>query len=164
MFAIIEKQSNHHVAKFKRPLPHPVDTVWAAVTKNENLQKWMGNLEIIELGKNRKIHFNMNDGTDAYEEIAITDYAEQEILEFDWAADTVRFELSSTENGSLLLLVETMRELTAHTPKDLAGWHVCLDLLADLLNGIEHTDFPMENWQQCFNEYQKRIDTVEKFS
>ncbi|MEK5233743.1 SRPBCC family protein [Lysinibacillus sp. FSL K6-0232] len=160
MLATIEKQTNHYVATFERPLPYSVDAVWAAITKNENLQKWMGNLEIIALHKDGKIHFNMNDGTDAYEEITITDYIEKEVLEFDWATDTVRFELSSTANGSLLLLIETIQELTDHTPKDLAGWHICLDLLANVLNGIEHQHFPMENWQQHFVEYQKLTEAV----
>ncbi|KPN95908.1 SRPBCC family protein [Lysinibacillus sp. ZYM-1] len=160
MLATIEKQSNRHVAKFKRPLPHSVDAVWAAITNNEMLQKWMSNLEILDLRKNGKMHFNMNDGTDAYEKIDITDYAENEVLEFDWGRDTVRFELSSTDKGTLLLLVETLQELTEHTPKDLAGWHICLDLLTDLLDGIEQQSFPMDAWQQRFYEYKELVDTV----
>lgn len=160
MLATIEKQSNHHIATFKRPLPHLKNAVWAAMTNNENLQKWMSNLEIIELRKNGKIHFNMNDGTGNFEEITITDYAEKEVLAFDWGTDTVRFELSSTDKGSLLVLVETLQELTEHTPKDLAGWHICLDMLTDLLNGVEHQHFPMDEWQQRFSEYKKMLSTV----
>lgn len=160
MLATIKKHSDCHVVTYKRPLPHSIDTVWKAITTNENLQKWMSNLEIIELRQHGKIHFNMNDGTDTYEEIAITDYAKKQVLEFEWGQDRVRFELSPTDNGSLLRLIETLQELTDHTPKDLAGWHICLDLLSDLLNGVEHQSFPMENWQQRFNEYKKLIDDV----
>lgn len=160
MLATIEEQSNHHVATFKRPLPHSIDVVWAAITHNDKLQKWMSNLEIIDLRKNGKMHFNMNDGTDAYETIGITDYAENETLEFDWGTDTVRFELSSTGEGTLLLLVETLQALTEHTPKDLAGWHICLDLLADLLDGKEQLTFPMERWQQRFHDYKVLVDSV----
>jgi uncharacterized protein YndB with AHSA1/START domain len=82
MLATIEKQNNRHVVTYKRPLPHSVDAVWEGITTNENLQKWMSNLEIIDLRQNGKMHFNMNDGTDIYEEIAITDYVETQILEF----------------------------------------------------------------------------------
>ena len=160
MLATIEKQSNRHVATFKRPLTHSVDAVWAVLTNNESLQKWMSNLEIIDLRKNGKIHFNMNDGTGTFEEITITDYAEKEVLEFDWGTDTVRFELSSTDDGSLLVVVETLQELTEHTPKDLAGWHICLNMLTDLLNSVEHQYFPMEEWQQRFSEYKKLLNTV----
>ncbi|MCT1540043.1 SRPBCC family protein [Lysinibacillus capsici] len=160
VLATIEKQSNYHIATFKRPLLYSIDAVWAAMTNNENLQKWMSNLEIIELRKNGKIHFNMNDGTGNFEEITITDYVEKEVLGFGWGTDTVRFELFSTEKGSLLVLVETLQNLTEHTPKDLAGWHICLDMLKDLLNGVDHQYFPMDEWQQRFSEYQKMLNSI----
>ncbi|MDM5250713.1 SRPBCC family protein [Lysinibacillus sp. G4S2] len=162
MLATIQKQQNNYVVKFNRPLSHSVEAVWAVLTENGKLQKWMNNLEIIDLRKNGKIHFNMNDGTDTYMEITITDYVEKEVLEFDWGKDTVRFELSPTSSGSKLVLLESIGELTEHTPKDLAGWHICLDLLSDLLNGTLHEKFPMEEWKKWFVEYKQLVDDVEK--
>ncbi|TQR34385.1 SRPBCC family protein [Lysinibacillus sphaericus] len=162
MLATIQQQQNNYVVKFNRPLSHSVDAVWAVLTENEKLQKWMNNLEIIDLRKNGTIHFNMNDGTNAYKEIAITDYAVKNILEFDWGKDTVRFELSPTSSGSILILLESISELTEHTPKDLAGWHICLDMLSDLLNGTAHDEFPMEEWHNRFAEYTQLVDDVEK--
>ncbi|SKB89717.1 Activator of Hsp90 ATPase homolog 1-like protein [Lysinibacillus sp. AC-3] len=123
----------------------------------------MNNLEIIDLRKNGKIHFNMNDGTDNYMEITITDYIEKEVLEFDWGKDTLRFELSPTSSGSILVLLESIGALTEHTPKDLAGWHICLGLLSDLLNGTVHGEFPMEEWQKWFAEYKQLVHDVEKY-
>lgn len=162
MLATIQQQQNNYVVKFNRPLSHSVDAVWAVLTENGKLQKWMNNLEIIDLRKNGKIHFNMNDGTDTYMEITITNYVEKEVLEFDWGKDTVRFELFPTGSGSILVLLESIGELTEHTPKDLAGWHICLDLLSDLLNGTVHEEFPMEEWQQWFAEYKQIVHDVEK--
>ncbi|MEQ6354754.1 SRPBCC family protein [Lysinibacillus sp. M3] len=162
MLATIQKQQNNYVVKFNRPLSHSVDAVWAVLTENEKLQKWMNNLEIIDLRKNGKIHFNMNDGTNAFQEITITDYVEKEVLEFDWGKDTVRFELSPSGSGSILVLLESIGELTEHTPKDLAGWHICLGLLSDLLNGTVHEEFPMEEWQKWFAEYKQLVAYVEK--
>ncbi|KOP80982.1 activator of Hsp90 ATPase 1 family protein [Lysinibacillus sp. FJAT-14745] len=162
MLATIQKQQNNYIVKFNRPLSYSVDAIWTVLTENEKLQKWMNNLEIIDLRKNGKIHFNMNDGTNAYQEIAITDYAEKNILEFDWGKDTVRFELSPTSSGAILVLLETIGELTEHTPKDLAGWHICLDLLSDLLNGTVHEEFPMEVWQKWFAEYKQLVDDIKE--
>ncbi|MGE7690895.1 SRPBCC family protein [Lysinibacillus sp. NPDC097214] len=162
MLATIQKQQNSYIVTFNRPLSHSVDAVWAVLTENGKLQKWMNNLEIIDLRKNGKIHFNMNDGTDTYMEITITDHVEKEVLEFDWGKDTVRFELSPTSSGSILVLLESIGELTEHTPKDLAGWHICLDLLSDLLNGTVHETFPMEEWQKWFAKYKQLVDSVEK--
>jgi len=162
MLATIQIQQNSSIVKFNRPLSHSVDAVWAVLTENGKLQKWMNNLEIIDLRKNGKIHFNMNDGTDTYMEVTITDYVEKEVLEFDWGKDTVRFELSPTSSGSMLVLLESIGELTEHTPKDLAGWHICLDLLSDLLNGTVHEEFPMEEWKKWFVEYKQLVSDVEK--
>ncbi|MGN4123805.1 SRPBCC family protein [Lysinibacillus sphaericus] len=161
MLATIQKQQNNCIAQFTRPLSHQVDAVWAVLTENGKLQKWMGNLEMIDLQKNGKMRFNMNDGTDAFEEITITDYAAQQVLEFEWGKDSVRFELSTTSDGSLLVLQETISELTNHTPKDLAGWHICLELLCDLLNGIIHDEFPMEQWRKWFAAYEQLVADVE---
>ncbi|QDQ00961.1 SRPBCC family protein [Lysinibacillus fusiformis] len=160
MLATIQKQQNNYVVKFTRPLSHSVDAVWAVLTENGKLQQWMSNLEMIDLQKNGKMHFNMNDGTDAFEEITITDYVYREVLEFDWGKDSVRFELTTTSDGSLLVLQETISELTNHTPKDLAGWHICLELLCDLLNGIVHDEFPMEQWRKWFVEYELLVEDV----
>ncbi|MET4563381.1 uncharacterized protein YndB with AHSA1/START domain [Lysinibacillus parviboronicapiens] len=161
MLATIQKQPNNYVVTFTRSLAHSIDAVWAVLTENDKLQKWMSNLEVIDLQKNGKMHFNRNDGTDAFEEITITDYAKQQTLEFDWGKDSVRFELSMTREGSILVLQETISELTDHTPKDLAGWHICLELLCDLLNGIVHDEFPMEQWRKWFAEYELLIAHVE---
>ncbi|MEY9971112.1 hypothetical protein ABH966_001478 [Lysinibacillus sp. RC46] len=83
-------------------------------------------------------------------------------MKFDWGKDTVRFELSPTDNGSILVLLETIGGLTDHTPKDLAGWHICLNLFSDLLNGTVHEKFPMEEWQKWFAEYKQLVDAVEE--
>ncbi len=162
MLATIQKQQNSYIVNFNRPLSHSVDAVWAVLTENDKIQKWMNNLEIIDLRKNGKIRFNMNNGTDTYLEITITDYVVKEVLEFDWGKDTVRFELSPNCNGSILVLLESIGELTEHTPKDLAGWHVCLDLLSDLLNGTVHEEFPMEEWQKYFTKYKQIVDEARK--
>ncbi|GLC89526.1 SRPBCC family protein [Lysinibacillus piscis] len=158
MLATISQQANHSIAQFARPLPYSVDAVWAVLTENDKLQKWMGNLEIIELRKNGKIHFNMNDGTDAFEEIAIIDFIDKEVLAFEWGTDTVRFEVSPTSEGCQLRLIESIHALTEHTAKDLAGWHICLNLLTDLLNGIVHNEFPMDDWQKRYTDYQLLVD------
>ena len=84
----------------------------------------MSNLEIVDLQKNGEMKFNMNDGTGAFKILTITNYVEREILEFDLGKDTVRFELSPSTTGSLLVLNESIHEITDHTPKDFAGMYV----------------------------------------
>lgn len=45
---------------------------------------------------------------------------------------------------------------TTHTPRDLAGWHICLDVFQALLDGT-----PMESrggeWDEWYNSYKNAI-------
>ncbi len=54
MLATIQKQPNNYVVTFTRSLPHSIDAVWAVLTENDKLQKWMSNLEVIDLQKKRQ--------------------------------------------------------------------------------------------------------------
>ena len=51
-----------------------------------------------------------------------------------WGEDRVRFEYPEAE-GCRLVLIETITKITDHTPKDIAGWDVCLDAIEALLDG-----------------------------
>jgi uncharacterized protein YndB with AHSA1/START domain len=142
MLAVIEKVEGGNIARFDRPLNHPVEKVWAALTQNNKLEKWMPNLQVKDLRSGGIIKFNMNDGTGASFDIKIRDYKENEVVEYEWGDGWVRFELYPKQEGCLLVVKEIIRTINDHTSKDLAGWHVCLDVLSDLLRGHYYTEFP----------------------
>ncbi|OMP67852.1 hypothetical protein BTO28_05030 [Domibacillus epiphyticus] len=50
-----------------------------------------------------------------------------------WAKDVVRFELYSEQEGCQLVFIEKIHTITNHTPKDLAGWHVCLVVIKSVI-------------------------------
>lgn len=96
------------------------------LTDNNKLKKWMSNLQIENLKTGGIIKFDMMDGS--FLSIEILECQPNSVLEFTWDKDRVRFEIHKEGKGSLLLLKEFLHELTDHTPKDIAGWHICLDL------------------------------------
>ncbi|WP_349305777.1 hypothetical protein [Bacillus sp. FJAT-49711] len=51
--------------------------------------------------------------------------------------------------------------MTDHTPRDLAGWHVCLDVISALLDGkiIENRKAEWEKW---FPRYVKAINEIKE--
>ncbi|HET7628222.1 MAG TPA: metalloregulator ArsR/SmtB family transcription factor [Bacillales bacterium] len=159
MLAVIMKREGGWTARFDRPMKHSLEKVWAVLTENDKLKQWMPNLEIIKLGSGGTIKFHMNDGTGSSFDIAITDYEAHSHLQYEWGDGSVRFELNEQPDGCLLVLKEFIPEVTDHTPKDLAGWHVCLDLFGRLLAG-ESTDFPMHEWEQWHAEYVERLKDV----
>jgi len=157
MIADIKKVESGYIARFKRHLNHPVEKVWSMLTENKQLQKWFAELRVDELREGGLIKFDMGDGT--FEEIKILELKTNCLLEYTWGEDIVRFELFQEAEGCLLVLDEMIVELTNHTSKDLAGWHVCLDVIEHLLNKSE-VGSREEAWKKLYQEYKKAVEQV----
>ncbi|MFK4307610.1 uncharacterized protein YndB with AHSA1/START domain [Bacillus sp. RC242] len=157
MLAEIEKQTDGYIVKFERQFSYTIEEVWSVLTENSKLKKWMSNLQIENLKTGGIIKFDMMDGS--FLNIDILDCQLNSVLEFTWDKDRVRFEIHKEENGSLLLLKEYIHELTDHTPKDIAGWHICLDLFSSVLEE-EEKEFSKNGWQQWFEKYKDKIQEV----
>ncbi|RWS44621.1 SRPBCC family protein [Bacillus mycoides] len=154
MLAQIEKQTDGYIIKFERQFPNTIEEVWSVLTENSKLKKWMSNLQIENLKTGGIIKFDMMDGS--FLNIDILECQLNSVLEFTWDKDRVRFEINKEENGSLLLLKEYIHELTDHTPKYIAGWHICLDLFSSVLEGKEK-EFSKEEWRKWFEKYKGKI-------
>lgn len=162
MLATLTKSNNEFIATFERTFDQPVEKVWAVLTENNQLAKWMSHLEIKDMRKGGLIIFNYNDGSGQTEEMKITDYEHQSVIEFEWGNDIVRFEVHPSEIGAFLILKEFIKELTDHTPKDLAGWHMCLNVFRDVVNGTVN-QLPNNNeWEKLYKEYIKLVEQIEK--
>ncbi|MDQ6419445.1 SRPBCC family protein [Paenibacillus sp. LHD-117] len=157
MLASVEKTNDGFRAVYERTYNHAPQEVWAYLTDNDKLSKWFSELRVAELRKGGLLTFDMGDGT--FEEMNILDYEEGSVLEYTWGEDIVRFELSPSGEGTRLLLIEKISALTPHTPKDLAGWHVCLDVVAALLDGREMPDHKTM-WEKEFVEYSELTDKL----
>lgn len=153
MIASIEKTGEKYVARFERNLDHSAKEVWAWLTENEKLSQWFPELRVGELREGGYMTFNMPDGS--VEKLQITDFVNRSLLEFSWWEDNVRFELNPRANGCTLTLMETINMITDHTPKDLAGWHVCLDMIGALLDGKSIDR--MTEWKKWYEEYVQAI-------
>jgi uncharacterized protein YndB with AHSA1/START domain len=132
MLAYITKEGVGYTATFERHWNHSVDEVWSYLTNNERLPLWFPELRAGELRTGGHMMFLMPDGSSITMEIS--DCEPLTILQYTWGADQVRFELTAEPGGCRLLLMEQITKMTDHTPKDLAGWHVCLDVIERLLN------------------------------
>jgi uncharacterized protein YndB with AHSA1/START domain len=156
MRAEVIQVENGYTATFERHFAQGTDQVWEMLTDNEKLQLWFPELRVEELKKGGAISFNMGDGT--FENMAITDFREGKVLAFEWAEDEVRFELEEENGGTRLWLIEFIRRITPHTARDLAGWHVCLDVIEALLEEkkIERN----QQWEKQYPEYKRLMDSM----
>ncbi|KAB2332092.1 SRPBCC family protein [Cytobacillus depressus] len=156
MLATIQKSETGYIARFERNLEHPVKDVWSMLTNNEKLEQWFSELHIEDLRKGGFIKFDMQDGT--FEEMEITELVLNSVLEFTWAEDIVRFELYPEGNECLLVLIEKINKITDHTPRDLAGWHVCLDVIHALLDGRSFSR--KDEWKKWYEKYVAAAEAV----
>jgi uncharacterized protein YndB with AHSA1/START domain len=157
MLAVIEKYENSYIAKFKRHMKHPVEDVWTYLTDNDKLPKWFPELRVDELREGGVLKFDMGNGT--YEEMKITELKMESVLEYTWADDMVRFELSPEAEGCKLALNEKLNKITKHTPRDLAGWHVCLDVIHALLDG-RTIESRKDEWKKWYDKYTEEIKKI----
>lgn len=143
-------------ARFERVVMHPGEEVWAYLTENGKLQRWFPELSVEDLKEGGLIKFDFGNGT--FEEMRITALEPGAVLAYTWADDHVRFELYPVPGGCRLTLIETIRRITPHTPKDLAGWHVCLDVVQALLDG--RTLDRKNEWKLWHEKYKQAIDSI----
>lgn len=150
MLATILPEGEGLTVKFERRLHHPREAVWSYLTDNAKLPLWFPELTAGELRPGGSMLFDMQDGNVI--EMEIYDYEPLAALEFAWGEDRVRFEAGDEPDGCLLVLRETIGKLTDHTPKDLAGWHVCLDVIEALLDGKDYGD-RKQKWSGLYDRY-----------
>lgn len=154
MLAVVKHTENGYVARFERKLKHSVEKVWSSLTENDKLKKWFSELHVDELREGGVIKFDMQDGT--FEELTIVELKLHAVLEYTWGEDQVRFELYPEADGCKLILIEKINQMTNHTPKDLAGWHVCLQVIAALLDG-QTVHSREDEWEKWHKEYAQLI-------
>lgn len=157
MIATIKPIGEGYIACYERPMQHSIENVWAMLTNNEELEKWFQELSVGDPRNGGFMKFNMPDGK--FEELEIFEYTQHAVLEFDWFGDGVRFGLHQEQNGCLLLFTERFKTLTEQRVKDLAGWHVCLDVIKSLLDGKPIHSREAE-WKRWYSEYERVVNEL----
>jgi uncharacterized protein YndB with AHSA1/START domain len=139
--------------RLERQLDDPPATVWNALTQREQLQSWFPCDVIVEgeqwvPGASITFPFpsNVIDMTLTGEVLEVD---EARLLAFTWGDDTLRFELSPSGAGTVLVLINELAASSA--ARNAAGWDTCLDRLA----GLEATP---DAWQPRFRAYAARFE------
>ncbi|TBL71349.1 SRPBCC family protein [Paenibacillus thalictri] len=154
MLAVIQKSGDGYTVRYERRLKHSVEKVWSYLTENEKLSRWFSELRVEDLREGGSIQFAMPDGT--FIEMKILELTLYSVLEYTWAEDIVRLELYPESYGCRLVMIETLTKLTDHTPKDVAGWDVCLDVIEMLLEG-KTIESRMDLWKIKYELYVQEI-------
>lgn len=157
MIAEMNRLENGYYARYERQFEQDLKSVWEMLTDNKKLGQWFQELRVGEPGNGGYMKFDMQDGS--FEKLEIYEYTERTILEFDWFGDTVRFELKPEKIGCTMIFTERFNTITEQTSKDLAGWHVCLDVIKSLLDG-KSIDSRMDDWKIWHVNYVQAVDKL----
>ena len=123
--------------RFERQLLYPVQTVWAALTEQAQLDVWMPGVRFeARQGGKYEIWFGGDCEGPAHISGAVEAFEPPYVLQLG----TIRWELSETADGCLLgftdvLVFQEGRSDAEITNSVLGGWHNYLDLLEDALAG-----------------------------
>jgi DNA-binding transcriptional ArsR family regulator/uncharacterized protein YndB with AHSA1/START domain len=160
--ATVQKINGGYVARFERHLKHPVNKVWEALTQPEKLSNWLADAKM-ELVKGGKIEltFSLTEGNVMVGKI--TEVEPQSVLEYTWGDDLIRWELYPENEGCLLVLKQIFSDLSEQISRELAGWHVHLNMLSQALEGHQAV-FSYSHWEELCDSYSQLLNERDKLT
>jgi uncharacterized protein YndB with AHSA1/START domain len=154
----LETRDGRHVLRYERRLAHPVERVWAAITRPAELRGWLGDadLDLTPGGRVELRWLNAGDeGEGAVATGTVTALEAPRLLELDTEPHgTLRFELAEDGDGTALTFTVTTPAPNEQVMLAVAGWHIHLEHLADALDGR-----PVD-WPAWGEEHRPRWDEL----
>ena len=131
--AVVRKTSEGYATRFERDLLHPVETVWGMLTQPSEIGRWYVRTDLDPHVGGRIVEHHDHVGATA--EGRVSAYAPPRLFEHTWWSDrdVLRWELGA--RGSGCRLVMTHRTTGPVSADGVAGWHIFLDVLEDVLGG-----------------------------
>lgn len=138
----IRKTKEGYESVFERRLAHPPERVWAMLTEPALIPRWYVRTELEPRAGGRIVEHHDHAGVSMAG--VVTRYEPPRVFEHTWwedeaegrVAGSLRWELFPDGAGTRLVLTNRFRRLEgAHG--SMAGWHICLDVLAAVLDGAD---------------------------
>jgi uncharacterized protein YndB with AHSA1/START domain len=140
--------------RFTRTLAHPPELVWQAVSEPEHLAAWFPTTIEGERAAGAPLRFSFPGGQAPPLQGEMLAFEPPSLLELRWGPDILRIELRAVEEGTELVLLDTLEE-RGKAARDGAGWHVCLDALERRLDGAPHARESIDTWKRVHPHYVK---------
>jgi len=160
--AQVQKDGEKWALILVRELRHSPEKVWQALTDPAHLREWAPFEADGSLGKAGATVKLSTVGTPHVTETEITRADPPRLLEYNWGGNDTRWELEALgEDTRLTLWTKIDRR---YISMGAAGWHICLDVLDEFLNGtpigrIAGPDtMQFEGWRRLNTEYAKQFD------
>jgi len=160
--AQVQKDGEKWALILVRELRHSPEKVWQALTDPAHLREWAPFEADGSLGKVGATVKLSTVGTPHVSETEITRADPPRLLEYNWGGNDTRWELEALGEGTRLTLWTKIDR--RYISMGAAGWHICLDVLNEFLNGtpigrIAGPDtMQFEGWRRLNTEYAKQFD------
>ena len=140
--------------RFVRPLAHPAEKVWRAITEPEGLAAWFPFDIEGERVAGAPLRFVFREGEGEEFTGSMVAFEPPSVMELRWEGDeTLRLEVAPQGSGCVLALINRFDEI-GKAARDAAGWHACLDALECWLAGVSA---PPDRWQEVHPGYVARF-------
>jgi uncharacterized protein YndB with AHSA1/START domain len=140
-----------YVVSFERRLAHPVERVWAALTRPDELIGWWGDadVELAEGGRFNLRWLNSDDqGRTMTMRATIAKLVPERLLVLDGDLHgRLRWELTPDGDGTLLSFRSTLKLDPEYETLIMAGWHFHLDALQRHLEGGSTDLVEIPDWE-----------------
>jgi uncharacterized protein YndB with AHSA1/START domain len=161
--AQIQKDGENWTLVLVRELHHSPEKVWLALTDPAHLREWApfdADGSLSAEGTTVKLT-TVGAPTPQVSETIVTRADAPKVLEYNWGAQNIRWVLEAFGGGTRLTL---WHNIDRHfISMGAAGWHICLDVLAQLLSGtpigrmVGPDAMKFGGWQQLNAEYAKQF-------
>jgi len=148
-----------------RELRHSPDKVWQALTDPAHLREWApfdADGSLGTTGTTVKLT-TVGAPTPLVSEIQVKRAEAPRLLEYNWGAQDLRWELEASRDGTRLTLWHNInRNFIA---MGAAGWHICFDVLDHFLGGtpigriVGPDAMQFGGWQRLHAEYAEQFGT-----
>jgi len=161
--AQIQKDGENWTLVLVRELDHSPQKVWLALTDPAHLHEWAPFDADGSLGaEGTKVKLTtVGAPTPQVSETIVTRADAPKVLEYNWGAQNIRWELEASGDGTRLTLWHNIDR--RFISMGAAGWHICLKVLAHLLSGtpigriVGPDAMKFGGWQQLNAEYAKQF-------
>ena len=161
--ARVQKDGEKWTLVLVRELRHSPQTVWQALTDPAHLGQWApfeADGSLGTAGRTVKLT-TVGAPTPVVSETTVTRADAPRVLEYNWGAQDIRWELEASDAGTRLTLWHNIDR--RFISMGAAGWHICFDVLDHLLSGtpigriagLEAVAFG--GWQRLNGEYAQQF-------
>ncbi|RKH91489.1 SRPBCC family protein [Corallococcus sp. AB045] len=160
--ASVQKAGDKWTLVLVRDLRHPPAKVWKALTDPAHLSEWapfdadrnMASVGPVKLS-------TVGAPTPQVAETTVRRAEEPKLLEYSWGPQDLRWELEATDAGGTRLTLWHNID-RGFISWGAAGWHICFDVLDQLLSGdpmgrIVGPDAMQYDWQRLNSEYAEQF-------